>query len=458
MRFYSLKELFELRKSVSLRPRHGFVRLFLFKEKLGAMDSTGAVWPIELSPDSSFDSLKMGVVYRVALIAKPFREAGSNMSPRLQFSELSQVSGSQDAPWSVPRVANPQVFLPTHEPALSTEESHFFSTLTSERSKQISQRSLAISCARQFLNRRGYIELDPPQLVISGGVERYLKVFKTSYQDHRGQVWDMELPTSPEFSLKKIATEGVGKIFALTHAFRNEGELSKQHDPEFLMLEWYRLSQDFQSLINETQELVNAIAASIDGAPGLPKGSWPQFTVDELFLKFLNIDLRTFDDVEKFRDAAAKVCLSIVQSDSWDDVFCKLFMEFIEPELAKYPAAIVSHYPSQMGALAQLTEGSRHTVDRFEAYLFGVEICNGYRELTDFHEYRNRVAFVQQERSDVRRDPQFESCLEVGLYPCVGNALGLDRVIALLMRQNHLQDILPWPFESRFPEATIALE
>lgn len=462
MKLYSLRELFELRGVHSLNARTAFCRIF-FREGLpGLSDATGAVWPVIVDPTFPISDFAEGAVYRISSFGPASHQehdkGASSACEYLYIHEVSWASGNDCAAWNLQLVPDP-----SHaEFPLSSENKNspsvFFSTPTSRRQHILNQRSRALSDLRAYFQSLGYLESDPPVLVSSGGVERYLNPFQTQYTDHRGQVWPMQLPTSPEFSLKKLVTEGVSKSFALTHSFRNVGELSKHHDPEFMILEWYRVSEDFDSLLIETQRVVERIASTLGVSSQLPGNEWKRFRVNELFISLLEIDLSLCANDETFRTAAIQKCSSITPTDSWDDVFCKLFMEFIEPFLEREKACFVTHYPVKMGALAAVSSESSLYVDRFELYLNGAEICNGYRELTSAEEFLSRADSVQAFRPDIARDHQFECCFAKGIYPCVGNALGVDRLIAVLLGKSAIQEILPWPFASRFLPNTVALE
>ncbi len=462
MKFYSAKEHFELRNSRSLNGRAGVGRFFRYEDHWGFTDGSGAVWPVLFDQSSEADSIVEGCVYSFTVFG---RSSAQKTVSKYRDNETFLVvtrpqyeAGAESARWHLPLVDSPlnlPRFSGLENPFLGTA---FIESATSQRLQILGQRSSAIRRARSFFCARGYLDLDPPQLVASGGVERYLTTFKTEYRDHRGQLWPMELPTSPEFSLKKIVAEGASRVFSLTHAFRNGGELSIHHDPEFMMLEWYRQDDNMSSLIEETQALILEISSAVQGKISLSQESWPVFTVSELFQSVLDMKLEALTDVNLFRERAKAKCLSVVETDTWDDVFCKLFMEFIEPYLATKTACFVTHYPEQMGALAAKSQSAAGFVDRFEAYVAGVEICNGYRELLDEKDFLDRKQSILAQRQDVSNDPQFESIMNVGLYPCVGNALGLDRLIAVLLGCKNIQTLLPWPFASRFRSSTIALE
>jgi lysyl-tRNA synthetase class 2 len=468
MTLYSLREIFELRNVQFCRPRVAFGRYFSHQSLPGFSDGTGAVWPVELAPDSASVDLIEGCVYRLR-VGAPSR---SGRTPSSHLSEVHQgsaqelmlvevlelVAGAQLTHWTLMEIPDPGCFglFPKQQSSIVT--TRYFRTQTSIRLARLRARAAAIERTRALFLAHGYLELDPPTLVPSGGLERYLNSFVTHYVDHRGQQWPLQLPTSPELALKKIMCEGSERIFSLDHAYRNNGELSAHHDPEFLMLEWYRQSEDFDGLMTETQRVVEAVAQSLGSLGSLPQEPWPRFSVENLFKDLVQLELKALADTDTFRQKAALRCLSIVATDTWDDVFCKIFMEFVEPFLKTQKACFVTHYPKRMGALAAVNGVDSFYVDRFELYIFGAEICNGYRELVDSSDYHARLAGLQNERPEIFLDPQFDACLSRGIFPCVGNALGLDRLIAVLLGAKNIQDILPWPFASRFLPGTVALE
>lgn len=300
--------------------------------------------------------------------------------------------------------------------------------------------------------------METPTLVPSGGVEAYVSSFHTQYRDVRGQSWLLTLPTSPEFALKKLLAEGHSKIFQLSRAYRNNGELARWHEPEFCMLEWYRAGGTLSDVIQDTIDFVLFLEAGLSITPKLPR-IWNRYTVRDLFKTHCKIDLSEVQSENDFRAAALLICNSITSKDDWDSVFCKLFMEKIEPHLKSEQACIVTEYPRRMGALARVALDTSY-VERFEAYLHGVEICNGYYELTDTVDLSQRFENISQNRGDieVKRDHVFEDTMKFGLPPCSGNALGIDRVIAILSGVASIAKLMPIPFLSQFPKNTVAPE
>ncbi|MFZ9519348.1 MAG: amino acid--tRNA ligase-related protein [Silvanigrellaceae bacterium] len=462
MKVYFLKEHFELRNTRSLKPRLGLARYFEFQGQPGFADSSGAIWPVVTDTADENQKLRPGCIYSFSaagrLNAKQVVSKYRDTETTLLISGIRHESGIGEGHWTLGRVPDPTALPELSRVPDSKTGTRFFQTRTAQRLHSLHRRSEAIQRTRNFFILRDYLELDTPTLVASGGVERYLNTFKTQYEDHRGQIWQMELPTSPEFALKKIVAEGAQRVFSLAHSFRNSGELSRHHDPEFTMLEWYRVGSDLKGIMAETQKLILDLADEVQCTFSLSTQAWPVFSVPQLFKRILDIDVVHQLDAEAFKRIGAKRCSSVVDTDTWDDVFCKLFMEFVEPFLAQQKACFVMHYPEQMGALAAKSLDVAGCVDRFEAYIDGVEICNGYRELIDGGEYAKRATAVKAERPEISLDPQFDSIMHTGLYPCVGNALGLDRLISVLRGEKDIQSSLPWPFESRFPLSSIALE
>lgn len=480
----SLQNLFELRKTQSLSgTRSAVARVFEHLGRLGLCDASGALWPVVLEVNPL--SLK-----RAALT--PGGARGSGIPPEehgLFQGDLLNFSGAffrpdgsrstkyQDAgyvlridsvtevvrscgPWEAASIAEP---LPGPEECATLlgefDESRgtlFFRTATHARGLRLRRRVRALERVRAYFSERGFFEVDAPTLVASGGVESYLNTFQTHYTDHRGRRHGFELPTSPEFALKRMLAEGCPKVFALAKAFRNRGELSAWHEPEFLMLEWYRIGADPGELMEDTRSLVSHLAAAV-GEGGFEDLHWPVFTVSELFRAHAGLELESLQDARAFAQAASGKSVSVRLGDEWNDTFCKVFMDLIEPELKKLPACFVTEYPRQQAVLAACVPG-KPFVKRFEAYLRGVEICNGFEELTDAAEMDSLFRHVSAARTEVKRDPVFESAMRYGLPPCSGNALGIDRVIALLLRAEGIGSLAALPFLARAPKGEIAAE
>ncbi len=463
---YALREHHELRKTVPLAPRRACARVFEIEDTPGLVDGSGALWPVVLSPGVE---LVPGEVVVARLSS--FRPDGSGVS---KYDDSGFVCSVEAVEERVPRLSPwPVHGVPPPGPGVTAEilaaiadrarvlglnrlpETRFLASHAARRASRVRARNQALVRARNFFERRGFLACETPSLVPSGGVETYLSVFRTEYVDHRGHVVPLQLPTSPEFALKKLLCEGHPRVFQIARAFRNGGELSRWHEPEFLMLEWYRSAESMAAVMDDTRALVEALRDALGGARPLPD-SWPVFRVDALVREHAGLDLSALQEPAAFRAAARASCASVNERDDWNDVFCKIFMEKVEPVLAKAQACFVTGYPEQMAALARREPGGAPFAERFEAYLFGVEICNGYQELTDSRELMSRFAATAAARPDVSRDPVFESAMAHGLPPCTGNALGLDRVVALLLGLDGISALYSTPFLSQFPAGAVA--
>ena len=465
----NLKTLFELRKTKSYAKRLCQARAFYFQNKLGLCDASCFLWPVFFSENQEPHSIKNG---DIILFSSEFvYKAPENIEINKKYDDLHFLlivnSINELTPnleeWKNSTIPNPVPFL-NESSVKDLNYTCYYKSNTKKRFHLLSNRTKIIDRVQKFFMNRNFISIDTPTLVPSGSLESYLNPFQTTYTDHQNKKINLQLPTSPELALKKVLTEMPGKIFQIARAYRNTGELSQWHEPEFLMLEWYRSGASLKDILNDTQNLIMTLSDFLGSSLDLPK-NWPRFRVDELFLKILGLQLNSLQKVEDFYKAAQPLSLSIVPTDTWNDIFCKLFMEKIEPYLKEQKACFVTHYPIQMAALAApetIIEGEKEIttnfVHRAEAYLNGIEICNAYLELVDAKLLNTRILETQKTKPDVARDPVFENAMKFGLPPCAGNALGLDRVIAILCELPHVSHMLPIPFLSQFLKGSVAEE
>lgn len=457
---YNLRTLFELRKTVPTRHRQTVARVFEKCGSLGLVDASAIIWPVVFAPHHKTPPT-VGTVIHAEVSAK--RADGTNAHKYEDDGFILTIENILD---STPAIAQwPNAVIPSPMDIaqcllMRSPERHSvcFSSPTSLRWDWLESRIFGLNKTRQFFENRGFANMQTPTLVPSGGVEAYVSVFHTRYNDVRGREWPLSMPTSPEFALKKLLAEGFEKVFQISNAYRNSGELSRWHEPEFAMLEWYRVGENLSSMMNETRDLVLTLEKALSKNPSLPS-QWPIYSVNELFLSHCDINLERLQTDSEFASAGRELSQSVNTTDDWDSVFCKLFMEKIEPFLTSQKACFVTHYPTRMGALARVSRNPQF-VERFEAYLNGVEICNGYHELTDTEELKKRFNSIEQKRSDgnIVRDQIFERTMEFGLPPCAGNALGIDRVLAILLGAPSIAKLLPIPFLSQFPKNTVAPE
>lgn len=467
-----LRVHFELRKTRPLAPRPACARVFELEGQAGLVDASGALWPVDLG-DSG---LRAGTCGRMLLSF--FRPDGASVSKYddagfvCRVVEVREdVPRAQGATWSLaglpaPGPADALAAVRARAAGNAAREGMgagtlFLESAASKRARLVRARNRALARARDFFEGRGFLHCDTPTLTPSGGVETYLDAFTTHYVDHRGGMIALQLPTSPEFALKKLLVEGHARVFQLARAYRNGGELSRWHEPEFTMLEWYRSGAALEDVMEDTRRLVFALADALGSTrfgAHAAEHPWPAFRVEDLFRDRAGLELRDLQEAGSFARAACDVSPSARPDDDWDTTFHKVFLDLIEPFLATLPACFVTAFPMQMAALARKETGTPFA-DRFEAYLFGIEICNGYQELTDAAELLGRFAGTAGRRGeDVARDPIFEGAMAYGLPPCAGNALGFERVVGLLLGLDGLASLLPLPFLSQFPRGWVAAE
>ena len=467
-----LQNLFELRKIHSITERLSSGRIFFLEDKMGLCDASGAIWPIGVSEHLNSTTLKHGDL--ISFRCKIYRnndklESKYDDSYFIKVTEIIQ-KNSCLAEWNNLVIPNPipsPNFIESQQTYLQkkVDTSQFYNSPSKTRLKFVKKRNRSLERVNYFFKNRGFLSIETPTLVPSGGMEVYLNPFETNYIDHRGKSWQLQLPTSPEFALKKIMTEGTDKIFQLSRAYRNGGEVSKNHEPEFIMLEWYRAHATLRDIIEDTQNLVGTLAEYLGTHLDIPK-QWPVYRVDKLFKDILSLDLEQLQNRDQFYEKVKKLSHSIVESDDWDSLFYKLFMEKIEPFLQQQKVCFVTHYPIQMGALAaqekvNISDNetiSKPFVERMEAFINGIEICNGYLELTDAKELNERFQKTKNLRSELKSDAHFENVMQFGLPVCSGNALGIDRVIAILLGLNEISSLYPIPFLSQFPKENVAWE
>ncbi len=433
---YSIAELYN-HKSESAHHSISVGRLFKSHNSLGLFDATGIVWPIHF--ETAKQNFKQGDVLKFKYT---FKSDTLCIEDILDYVE-------QKEQWKNKSISSPidfdDSFLKVNK-RNPQKTKYFVHPTLSKRIKSLKQRSKAITFTRKFFEKQNFFYAETPTLVRSGGMESYLHTFQTEYHDFQGRSWTFELPTSPEFALKKLLAEGFPNVFQVARSFRNHGEKSDLHEPEFFMLEWYRAGGVLEDILQDTQEFVSLLAKYLKSTKSIPT-NWPQYSVKDLFLTHLNLNLDQLQETKDFYEQSKIHSVSLRETDSWDDIFCKLFMEKIEPFLKEQTACFVTDYPSQMGALAQLHPENPLYVQRAEAYLFGVEISNGYQELVEAVEFEARLAATQAKRNgQIKHDFEFENAMKFGLPPCAGNALGLDRVIALLLGHDNIQKLLLFPF------------
>lgn len=320
----------------------------------------------------------------------------------------------------------------------------------------IAARNKLSGAIREFFASRGYLEVETPILVASPDLSPNLTPFQTTLRGADGSRRSGALITSPEFSMKKLLGQGLAKIFTITKVFRNGDfypEGPSQHNPEFTLLEWYQQGMDYQAGMGETESLVNHCAAQFGSGttpgdvPGLARVHLPT-----VFMKVTGFELSDASS-EDLQAACAKLGLRTDGSDTWSDLFHRIVVTQIEPHLPK-DGAFLYDFPLQQAALARQTPDGKYA-ERFELYLNGIELCNAFGELTDAAEQRRRFEAEVAERQRLGQtvfpiDEELLRLLPSIRQPTFGNALGVDRLLMVLLGKDNLEEVLVFPAKQLF--------
>ncbi|GAA0496070.1 elongation factor P--(R)-beta-lysine ligase [Tatumella terrea] len=306
------------------------------------------------------------------------------------------------------------------------------------------KRAAIVADIRRFFADRGVLEVDTPAMSQATVTDIHLVPFKTRFVGPgASQGLDLWLMTSPEYHMKRLLAAGSGPIYQMNRSFRNE-EAGRHHNPEFTMLEWYRPHYDMYRLINEVDDLLQQI---------LECGEAETLSYQQAFLRCLNIDPLT---AEKEALVAAAATLGVgdlaASEDDRDTLLQLLFMLGVEPKIGQDRPAFVYHFPASQASLAEISTEDHRVAERFEVYYRGIELANGFRELTDAREQRQR--FEQDNRRRAEKglpeqpiDQLLLAALEHGLPDCSGVALGIDRLIMLALKADSLSDVIAFPVE-----------
>ncbi len=296
---------------------------------------------------------------------------------------------------------------------------------------------------RQFFAERNVMEVETPVLCQGIGTDPNLDFFSTHYLNGQ-QSRKYFMQTSPEFCMKRLLAAGSGSIYQICKAFRN-GESGRFHNPEFTLLEWYRVDFDLAQLMDEVSDLFQALFE--DTLKEVEKISYR-----DIFYRHTNLDPLDFD-YEKWIQCARQFQLSDAEticSDNhavWLDF---LFSFVVQPQLGRQSICLVYDYPACQSSLAEVSKLDSRVVERAEIFLRGVELGNGYFELTDMEEQRNRFEKERDNREQQGYevpdlDWRFLEALKSGLPRCSGMAIGLDRLLMLISDSAKIQDVLAFP-------------
>jgi len=316
-------------------------------------------------------------------------------------------------------------------------------------------RSRIIKAIRSFFDDRGYTEVHTPRLVGLPGQEPHLDPFWTTVREPAaGRQLLAALITSPEYAMKRLLAAGMDKIYDLGPCFRNNEPWDGTHDPEFLLLEWYRKNADLRSLMDETEEMMRTVILSIPDTRYRIRDTIRRMTVVEAWKKYLDTDLvALLNDREAIANLAHDLDQTVEDRDMWDDIYFKIFLTAIEPKVAEEPTFLY-RYPASMAALARRSTDDDRFADRVELYIGGLELANGFAELSDPDEQRKRFEEERALRRSLKKDvwPIDEKFLAdlPKMGQAAGMAFGVDRFVMLLSGAASINDVVPFSARERF--------
>jgi lysyl-tRNA synthetase class 2 len=303
----------------------------------------------------------------------------------------------------------------------------------------IRQRAVVLQKIRQFFAARDVLEVDTPALSHAAVTDEHLHSFSTQFtHPFSPQTITLYLQTSPEFAMKRLLCAGSGAIYQICKSFRNE-ESGRFHNPEFTMLEWYRPGFDHLKLMSEIDELIQMVVGS---------DSAERVTYQDVFKQYLGYCplTATLTDIKTLASQYGYAELAANENDK-DTLLMLLFSQHVEPHIGQNRPCFVVDFPASQAALARISPTNSLVAERFELYFQGIELANGFHELTDGPEQLRRF-----EQDNVKRqhmgleimpiDHNFIAAIDYGLPACAGVALGIDRLLMLALNYSEIDQVI----------------
>ncbi|RKS87070.1 lysyl-tRNA synthetase class 2 [Orbus hercynius] len=310
------------------------------------------------------------------------------------------------------------------------------------------KRAKIIKKIREFFADRCILEVETPILSAAAVTDLHLSSFQTIFTKPGNMDLllgkKLSLITSPEYHMKRLIAAGSGPIYQICKCFRNHEEIGRYHNPEFTMLEWYRIQFDMMQMINEVDDLLQLI---LDTQPA------EYISYQNAFIKYLSLD--PFEaSREDLINAVDKLELSFNTQDVDIDTLLQFLFTFgIEPHIGQEKPTAIYHFPATQAALAEICCEDHRTAKRFEFYYKGVELANGFKELINTKEQRARFERDNQDRLSKGLpvqiiDEYLLAAMAAGLPECSGVAVGLDRLIMLALNQMTISQVMSFNLEN----------
>jgi lysyl-tRNA synthetase class 2 len=304
----------------------------------------------------------------------------------------------------------------------------------------LKDRAAMLEKARAFFKERAILEVDCPIVSSAASVDAHIDLVPVLDINNQRKY----MHSSPEYGMKRLLAEGIGDIYQLSHVFRL-GELGVKHNPEFMMAEWYRIGFTFSQLIEETLAFVRLFLGNLPSRI---------LSYREVFKQFAGIDYLISEDLMAEMHQLGITPYPNSMQEGRDALLNQILGLHIEPQLGKNELFVLSHYPASQAALAQVVDREGELVaERFEIYYQGIELANGYYELTNPQEQKRRFIEANQMRESLGKEPlpideNFLQALEKGLPDCCGVAVGFDRLMMLRNNVNSISEAIPFDWSS----------
>jgi lysyl-tRNA synthetase class 2 len=328
----------------------------------------------------------------------------------------------------------------------------YLDLLVNEDARRIAVlRSRIVTAMRAFLDARGFLEIETPVLQpIYGGAAA--RPFTTHHNAYDQQLY---LRISDELYLKRLVVGGLDRVYEIGRVFRNEG-VSRKHNPEFTMMECYQAYADYNDMMELTQSMLQQIARTALGTTRIPHdggeielgGAWPRLRLRDAIQNATRVDVLAHPDLASLRAAVRSAGVDCPDAPTWGRMVDELFSAHVEPTLIQ--PCFVTDYPVELSPLAKRRSDDPRLVERFEAFLGGIEIANSFSELNDPDDQRERLLATRRDHAagDEEAHPldeDFIAALEVGLPPTGGLGMGIDRLVMVLCDAPSLREVIAFP-------------
>ncbi|MCH9698079.1 MAG: EF-P lysine aminoacylase GenX [Gammaproteobacteria bacterium] len=305
-------------------------------------------------------------------------------------------------------------------------------------------RARLLRTVRQFFQRRKVLEVETPSLYPYTNPEPVIDSFECITDNINPRTYYLQ--TSPEFAMKRLLANGSGAIFQICKAYR-KSESGRWHNPEFTMLEWYQPGYTLQQLMEEIESLLIKVIPADRIQKNTEYLTYQSVFTDKVGIDPMQASISEFKDIAVQLGFPEAVSICQHQRNAWLDF---LFSHQVQANLPRNCIVFVYHYPACQAALARLHPEHPQLAERVEVFIDGVELGNGYRELTDVVQQRQRFESQQQERRQLdmpvpELDEMFLGALQAGLPDCSGMAIGLDRVLMSMYNREHIDHVLAFP-------------